>query len=163
MRISVLVAVGLVLAAGSAAAEAFLCAQPEILGASGVDAAGGVEVSECTRIHALSLGVSTLQDDGSLGPERCAPVEIVAAIDPATPLYVRFAAERREIPALRVLIAGPQEPVLEAELVRVTVVRAMPAVEDGEAVTRLTLLPAELVVASPASGERASLVCEMPG
>lgn len=167
MRIPALVVLGLGAATTGLAAQepqAFLCAQPEVIGASGVDEAAGVDVAECTRIEALSLGVSTLDDDdGRLGPERCLPVELRAAIDRATPLYVRFAAERREIPLLRLLVVEADEVLLEAELGRVLVTRAMPALADGAAVAHVTLLPGELVVSSPASGERASLACEPPG
>lgn len=150
-------------------ADVFLCAAPEIVGSSPTASMGGVDLSQCSQVSALSMGAgSGVVDARRAARATCKPVVVTTRLDQSAPEYLRFAFEGRLLQALRILTFGPDPDTgqtrqeLEVTLSQVMIADvAQEGGPDGQLHNQITFQPQQIAAAFIPANKQANLDCAM--
>lgn len=144
----------------------FLCA-PGIVGGARTQSVGNVDVSTCSDVIGLSLGVQSAGGDvRRAGRTECEPIEVLKPIDRASPEYLRRAFEQSQLQRVDVRLFAPDpdtgetRQMLDVSLRQVAITGVGQEVAAGQAFERLTLAANQVIVTFPETGGAATLACQ---
>jgi Type VI secretion system effector, Hcp len=162
----VLILIGLMTAPAQAQQGLFICGVPDVVGSSSVTEIGGVDVSECSDLIALSSGLEVELVDRPRGRATCDEVEVVKSLDAASPAYLSLAARVTQLQRIDILIFGADqvtgltEQRLELSLRQSLIVGVSQEAADDRVIERITFAPARIVATFEETGGVADIRCD---